>query len=485
MSRSTHLRQLIAFVQIIALMICTLAWGVCYVRAEETTETVQTTTVTETTDTTVPVTDTTTSVPPVTEQTTVTTTTLQTTAIFGSTATPATTTTTPSDKPSQEVLDSVQALQQNRQELQSQALALQEQRKYYSDTLDGLLPQKKNLEEQIAIKQREIDVNDQLKGKLSEQIFLNDRELMEQEQAILVRRQSILQRFESIRQKLRAMSKDGNLSVVQVLASSEDYTDFLINNKMARRMTAIDEAAMNELEDELRTINEKRRLLRMTQEKLEAEREPYVNASRSLEKTRFELIVLLDDAKQIALQLNSNLSYNRMEYLTLSEQHTFLQKQIGAILQDYDTESIAPTEMHWPAPECTIITSSFKSRWNRWHYGLDIASWGDSTGKTIVPAADGTVIFADEDNSGFGKYVIVDHGFDILGQRIVTLYAHCSALYVSKGDIVFGGSTPLAAVGNTGDSDGAHLHFEVRVNGTAVDPIGEGYLSTKGITVSG
>ena len=478
MSRSTPFLKAVAFVQIIALMICTLAYNVTTAYAEETTTTVQTTAVSETT---VPVTETTTEAPVV----STTTTTVQTTAIVGSSAAPTTTTNAPSDKPPAEVIDSVQALQQNRQELQSQALALQEARKYYSDTLEGLLLQKTNLEEQIAIKQREIDVNDQLKGTLSEQIFLNDRELMAQEQEILVRRQSILTRFESIRQKLRAMSKDGQLSVVQVLASSEDYTSFLINNKMARRMTAIDEAAMNELEEELRAISEERRLLRMTQEKLEAERKPYENAGRSLEQTRFELIVLLDEAKQVTLQLNSNLAYNRMEYLTLSEQHTFLQKQIQAILQDYDTETIAPTEMHWPAPECTIITSSYKSRWNRWHYGLDIASWGDSTGKTIVPAADGTVIFADEDDSGFGKYVMVDHGFDILGQRIVTLYAHCSALYVSKGDIVFGGSTPLAAVGNTGDSDGAHLHFEVRVNGTAVDPIGEGYLSTKGITVSG
>ncbi len=482
MSRTNRTIRVLSVVQIIVLMICTLAWNAVAVAADETDADVTTTTLSDVTDTTAPPITTTAPTTTATQAPT------QTTTIQGTTSAPLTTTTTtaPSDEPPAEVIDSVQALQSTRQELQAQALALQEARKLYSDTLEGLLLQKSNLEEQIAIKQREIDINDQLKGTLSEQIFLNDRALMEQEQAVLVRRQSILSRFDSIRRKLRAMSKDGQMSVVQVLASSKDYTSLLINNKMARRMTAIDEAAMNELENELRAINEDRRLLRMTQEKLEAQREPYVNAGRSLEKTQLELVTLLNDAKQVSLQLNSNLAYNRMEYLTLSEQHTFLQKQIQAILQDYeDVDSIAPTQMHWPAPECTIITSSFKSRWNRWHYGLDIASWGDSTGKTIVPAADGTVIFADEDNSGFGKYVMVDHGFDILGRRIVTLYAHCSALYVQKGDIVFGGQTPLAAVGNTGDSDGAHLHFEVRVDGTAVDPVGEGYLSTVGIMVNG
>lgn len=442
MARVTHGKRVIIVVQIIVLMICTLAWNAVSVQATA----VDTTTAPDT-----------------------------------ATESPETTTTVPEE----DTGDSIQSLQQSRKELQERALVLQEERKFYSDTLDGLLLQKTNIEEQINIKQREIDINDQLMGRLSEQIFLNDRELIQQEQSILVRRQAILGRFENIRQNLRAMSKDGGISIVQILASSEDYTSFLINNKMAQRMTAIDEAAMNELETELEAINQDRRLLRMTQIKLEAQREPYIAAGRALEQTRVELLELLSEAKRIEMQLNTNLAYNRAEYMAINEQQSFVDKQLGVLLEDYDTEAIAPSVMHWPAPECTIVTSSFKSRWNTWHYGVDIASWGDSTGKTIVPAADGTVIFADEDDSGFGKYVMIDHGYDILGRRIVTLYAHCSILYVSKGDIVFGGKTPIAAVGNTGDSDGAHLHFELRIDGTAVDPIGEGYLSTEGIMITG
>jgi len=88
-------------------------------------------------------------------------------------------------------------------------------------------------------------------------------------------------------------------------------------------------------------------------------------------------------------------------------------------------------------------------------------------------------------SSGYGYYVMVDHGHDSAGRRIVTLYGHCSELYVDVGDPVFGGSTQLAAIGNTGNSTGPHLHFEVRVDGSAVDPVSNGYIVTDGISVLG
>ena len=67
-------------------------------------------------------------------------------------------------------------------------------------------------------------------------------------------------------------------------------------------------------------------------------------------------------------------------------------------------------------------------------------------------------------NTGYGYYVMLDHH-----NGIVTIYGHCSALLVETGDTVAKGQT-IALVGSTGNSTGNHLHFEVRVNGTAVDP---------------
>jgi murein DD-endopeptidase MepM/ murein hydrolase activator NlpD len=94
------------------------------------------------------------------------------------------------------------------------------------------------------------------------------------------------------------------------------------------------------------------------------------------------------------------------------------------------------------------------------HTGLDI---GASTGTPIAAAASGTVTFSGKKNS-YGYLITIDHGNGVL-----TYYAHCSALYKSVGEVVEQGDI-IAAVGNTGNSTGPHLHIEVRVNGVAYNP---------------
>jgi murein DD-endopeptidase MepM/ murein hydrolase activator NlpD len=94
------------------------------------------------------------------------------------------------------------------------------------------------------------------------------------------------------------------------------------------------------------------------------------------------------------------------------------------------------------------------------HEGIDIAA---PLGATIAAAADGRVIFAGEEG-GYGNVVIIDHGNDL-----ATLYGHCSQIFVATGQDVQRGQA-IAAVGSTGHSTGPHLHFEVRVGGSPVDP---------------
>ena len=94
------------------------------------------------------------------------------------------------------------------------------------------------------------------------------------------------------------------------------------------------------------------------------------------------------------------------------------------------------------------------------HAGLDIAA---PYGTTIVAAADGEITYSGW-MSGYGNLIIIDHG-----NGIQTYYGHCSKLYAKVGDEVKAGNT-IAAVGSTGNSTGNHLHFEIRKNGTTLNP---------------
>lgn len=114
-------------------------------------------------------------------------------------------------------------------------------------------------------------------------------------------------------------------------------------------------------------------------------------------------------------------------------------------------------------PVSGIITSRFGNRESirtSGHTGLDIAA---PAGTPIKATADGKVIFSGY-SGGYGYVVKISHG-----NGIQTYYGHCSSLYVSTGETVEAGDV-IAAVGSTGNSTGNHLHFEVRVNGTEVNP---------------
>jgi len=125
---------------------------------------------------------------------------------------------------------------------------------------------------------------------------------------------------------------------------------------------------------------------------------------------------------------------------------------------------ISATPSIWPAGG--DVTSRFgwrSSPWgwgSEWHPGLDIAN---DYGTPIVATADGEVVFSGW-YGGYGKLIQIAHG-----NGIETLYGHCSQLLVNVGDKIKKGET-IACMGSTGNSTGTHVHYEIRVNGTAVNP---------------
>jgi murein DD-endopeptidase MepM/ murein hydrolase activator NlpD len=114
----------------------------------------------------------------------------------------------------------------------------------------------------------------------------------------------------------------------------------------------------------------------------------------------------------------------------------------------------------WPVNG--VLTSGFGWRWGRMHEGIDIAA---PTGSPVVASAAGTVIYAGW-MGGYGNLVVIDHG-----GGLATAYGHNSGFAVGGGQSVAQGQV-IAYCGSTGHSTGPHVHFEVRINGSPVDPLG-------------
>ncbi|WP_193065424.1 peptidoglycan DD-metalloendopeptidase family protein [Oceanobacillus oncorhynchi] len=126
----------------------------------------------------------------------------------------------------------------------------------------------------------------------------------------------------------------------------------------------------------------------------------------------------------------------------------------------------------WPVPNANYITSCFGSRWGKTHNGIDVTAGepGKVNGYDTVALMDGKVAVSmyGEQGSGFGGYgyvVLIDHG-----NGIETLYAHLLEPGISVGRQVKAGDI-IGKVGNSGASQGAHLHFEIRENGNPINPM--------------
>ncbi len=151
----------------------------------------------------------------------------------------------------------------------------------------------------------------------------------------------------------------------------------------------------------------------------------------------------------------SDINWAQLIYRTLQEENQSNNNALGAPFEDSAWRSCITSEYGYrinPEPE--------------FHKGLDI---GKPLGTEILAVKSGTVKTAETGTTGYGNYIVIDHG-----NGLETIYAHCSELLSAVGDEVDAGEA-IAKVGSTGDSTGPHLHIEIRLNGEAVDPFA--YLS--------
>lgn len=261
-------------------------------------------------------------------------------------------------------------------------------------------------------------------------------------------------RQEGLNDRLRTMYKNGSVGYLDVLLGSNNISEFLNNVEMIQRIYQNDQDTLVELEEQHQLLENKQAVLETEKAELDVEKDKIVVKKEELVANQAALQEKIDALNAEADAISAEIEKRQRE---LEEQQQHQQENSG-----YDGGALM-----WPC-DSKIITSEFGYRVHpltgiyTGHTGIDI---GCAMYAPIYAAEDGTVIMS-QWYGGYGYAVVIDHG-----NGMSTLYGHNEELYVSVGQKVNRGDV-IAGAGSTGWSTGPHLHFEVRIYGEYVDPMG-------------
>ncbi|EAX46854.1 peptidase M23B [Thermosinus carboxydivorans Nor1] len=315
-----------------------------------------------------------------------------------------------------------------------------------------------SISEQLRLIQGELDTVQGEYNAIQAQLAATEQQI-ELNQAILAKAEkNLAERSQILNKRIRDIYKNGQISYLDVLLGANDFADFATRMDLLKRVISQDVALIAQVKAERELVLQKKAELERDRAAILELKKAAAAKKQAIEARKAEREAVLSAA------VNERDTAERayQELLATS-------KRIEEMLRSKQTGGRAAEStgaMLWPASG--PITSPFGWRTHpifgtaRFHSGIDIgADYGDP-----VAAADGGVVVYADWMGGYGKTVIIDHG-----GGISTLYAHNSELLVSEGQRVRKGQ-PIARVGSTGYSTGPHLHFEVRQNGSPVNPLG-------------
>lgn len=310
------------------------------------------------------------------------------------------------------------------------------------------------------LKKETVDMQAKIDAK-NKEIAKTDAKLKETEEKLAKAKKKSEEQYDAYKERFRVMCEDGTVSYIALIFSSESLMDFVNNIEIAKEISEYDKRIYDEMKNTEKEIDEIRREIEETKKVQEGEKAVLAQQKSQLDSKQSEL-------EKVKKTLQSDAAAAQRIIDEEYRKQAALKAQMSGQLSKTGDGSAFAGIFVWPTPSCRYITSHFApQRVNpvtgklRPHTGTDI---GAQYGADIIAAAGGTVKFAGW-NGGYGNCAIIDHG-----GGMSTLYAHMSSINVSVGQYVSAGAL-VGRVGSTGNSTGPHLHFEILVNGTAVNPM--------------
>lgn len=351
----------------------------------------------------------------------------------------------------------------------------------YAVNMDDLQKEKEKITQELnetnkGLEDLQVEITEALEAinKIEAQIIEGETKLQETEDEISKLEKEIKQakeklkyiqkdynaQKEALENRLVALYEMGQTTYLDVLLNSKNITDFISRYYLIGEIAEYDN-------DLLETIEREKNKIEEIGKQLSEKNETLKTAKKMQEKT----LIALENAKTIKNSYAAELTEEELNTQKQIEEYNSkldsIDAQMAILAMVDDNSEYIGGEFLWPIPGYTTITSPFGMRFHpilhyyRSHNGIDI---GAITGAPVIAANSGTVITASYVGS-YGNVVMIDHG-----GGIVSNYAHGSKILVKVGQVVERGEVIMEA-GSTGLSTGPHLHFEIKVNGTFVNPL--------------
>jgi murein DD-endopeptidase MepM/ murein hydrolase activator NlpD len=290
-----------------------------------------------------------------------------------------------------------------------------------------------------------------------------EAELRRAKERLAVLRVRLKRSLKVLRDRLVAIYESSSPDTLTVILNSDGFDDLLSRYEYLKRIQSQDTSIavrVRDLRNETRDTVER---VRAARNEIAAKRAELARTRSELESREGALASARQQDQQALAQVEDHQHHLEGEIGDLEGQ---IQAQLQAASSSVPTQPAGPIQGEsssgfiWPVNGAVV--SGFGMRWGQLHAGVDIAV---PAGTPIRAAASGAVVLAAY-TGGYGNYTCIDHG-----GGISTCYAHQSSYAVSSGQSVDQGQV-IGSVGCTGHCFGDHLHFEVRVNGSPVDPMG-------------
>ena len=333
----------------------------------------------------------------------------------------------------------------------------------------------RNLKKSKAAAQDQLDLVNELVENLqtqittvNNQIAAANAEIKDIEEEIALKDKEIEDSKEKFKERMRAIYISGDMTGgLEVILCSDGIQEFISNTVYLEAMAKYDQGLIDELVNDKAGYQEKKKQVEERKKEIDARK-------AELARKKTELDAQQKEAEALMKQIKEDEEAYKKKQAEIDLQMAKARAQLDALISQNNANS-QNTEYYggsfgWPTPGYKRITSPYGPRTytldgrriSSYHKGIDI---GAPSGTKIVASNGGKVVTSAYNAGGYGNYVILDHG----GGKM-TVYGHMSKRGVSVGQSVSKGQQ-IGKVGSTGRSTGPHLHFEIRINGTAVNPI--------------